>query len=260
MSYILEALKKSEKERQRGNVPDILSVHDTSHRDIRKRHTWAYLLIAALLLNAGVIYWWLGSGHSRNARVPVLTAQRSHADSARSDTGDMALHDTQQPKTAPGVPQIAEPEETDKRENTRSLTAEEPVNPAKRPTGIIKGNEETKAAQRKETASLKAPLSNTGRHSESSSDAPKEGMPSTDSPAHRIFELNELPSSIRQNLPNFSISVHIYEDDPKSRMTRINDRMLREGQELSSGLRLEKITIDGVILSYGKHRFHVGLK
>jgi general secretion pathway protein B len=260
MSYILEALKKSEKERQRGNVPDILAVHDTAHREIRKRHTWAYLLIVALLLNAGIITWWLGSGHSRNARAPVLTVQRSGADSPRSATEDMALHDTPRPKTAPGMPQIAKPEETDQRENIQSLIPEKPVNPARRPAGIIKGQKETKAAQQKETASLKAPSSNEGRHPESSSDAIQKGMPSTDSPAHRIFQLNELPSSVRQNLPAFSISVHIYGDDPNSRMTRINDRILREGQELSSGLRLEEITVDGVILSYDKYRFRVGLK
>jgi general secretion pathway protein B len=260
MSYILEALKKSEKERQRGNVPDILSVHDTTPREIRKRHIWAYLLIAALLLNVGIITWWLSSGHSKNAHAPVRTVQQSGVDSRPSITGNMALHDTPPAKIASETPQSAKPEETDQKEKTRSRTPEKPVNLAKRSGSLPKGQGETKAVQPEESPSLKTPSSNAGGPPESLSATIQKGIPSKDSSERRIFQLNELPSSVRQNLPDFSISVHIHGDDPKSRMTRINDHMLREGQELSGGLRLEEITLDGVILSYDKYRFHVGLK
>ena len=57
MSYILEALKKSEQERERGNVPDIKSIH-SSESDApkeEKRSWWPYLLALVLLVN-GVIF------------------------------------------------------------------------------------------------------------------------------------------------------------------------------------------------------------
>ena len=44
MSYILDALKKSEKERQRGALPDMLTVQDIVAEKPARRLPWAYLL------------------------------------------------------------------------------------------------------------------------------------------------------------------------------------------------------------------------
>ena len=43
-------------------------------------------------------------------------------------------------------------------------------------------------------------------------------------------------------------------------MARINDRMMREGQDLSQGLKLEEIIEDGVIFRFRDYRFFVGMK
>ena len=59
MSYILEALKKVEK-KETGGVPKLLSFPDGTAPRPRKRTLWPYLLIAALLLNAVAIFWWIG--------------------------------------------------------------------------------------------------------------------------------------------------------------------------------------------------------
>jgi len=75
-----------------------------------------------------------------------------------------------------------------------------------------------------------------------------------------IYTLHELPSSIQQGLPAFSITAHIYTGDPASGMVKVNGQLMREGQELSPGLRLEEIVSDGVIFRYQNYRFRVGLK
>ncbi len=49
MSYILEALKKSEQERRRGDVPDLQTVHLPVFAQ-RQSHTWLYVVIVFLLL------------------------------------------------------------------------------------------------------------------------------------------------------------------------------------------------------------------
>ena len=60
MSYILDALKKSEKERQRGTLPDMLTVQDIVAEKPRKSLVWVYLLGVVLSLNAGMMVWWVG--------------------------------------------------------------------------------------------------------------------------------------------------------------------------------------------------------
>jgi len=59
MSYILEALKKSDRERNRGTTPGLQTIQAMPAPAPRKRHWWIYLLVFALLLNAGLILYWL---------------------------------------------------------------------------------------------------------------------------------------------------------------------------------------------------------
>ena len=54
MSYILEALRKAERERDLGHVPDLKTDHNSSEPNVRRR-LWPWLLVLALLINAGVI-------------------------------------------------------------------------------------------------------------------------------------------------------------------------------------------------------------
>jgi len=60
MSYILDALKKSEQERGHGNIPDVQTVHTSSlnYRSEKKAY-WPYILIAAVLLNLLAIVYFI---------------------------------------------------------------------------------------------------------------------------------------------------------------------------------------------------------
>lgn len=59
MSYILDALKKSEQERGHGDIPDVQTVHSSSlnYRSEKKTY-WPYVLIIAVILNLlAIIYF-----------------------------------------------------------------------------------------------------------------------------------------------------------------------------------------------------------
>ncbi|WP_298718588.1 general secretion pathway protein GspB [uncultured Oceanisphaera sp.] len=71
-----------------------------------------------------------------------------------------------------------------------------------------------------------------------------------------VPDLRELPASIRAKLPPLTLSVHIYSKTAGSRMASINGQMLREGQQLGA-LRLQSITPRGVILSFEGKEFHL---
>ncbi|MFV2004397.1 MAG: general secretion pathway protein GspB [Gammaproteobacteria bacterium] len=60
MSYILDALKKSEQERGHGNIPGVQTVHTSSLNYHNKKVVWPYVLITAVLLNlAAIVYFYL---------------------------------------------------------------------------------------------------------------------------------------------------------------------------------------------------------
>jgi hypothetical protein len=52
MSYILEAIKKSDQKRQKGHVPDLSTVQIEIPPEVKKKALWPYLLTGILLLNA----------------------------------------------------------------------------------------------------------------------------------------------------------------------------------------------------------------
>lgn len=76
----------------------------------------------------------------------------------------------------------------------------------------------------------------------------------------KAASLAELPLSIQQEIPAMTIPLHAYSSNPVDRLVSINGRMMREGESLAPGLRLEQITPDGLLLSYKGYRFHRGVQ
>jgi general secretion pathway protein B len=75
----------------------------------------------------------------------------------------------------------------------------------------------------------------------------------------KVLLMAELPAAIRHEIPAMSIPVHTYSDTPTERIVGINDRLLREGEYLAPGLKLELIAPDGVVFSYKRYLFRHGL-
>jgi general secretion pathway protein B len=261
MSYILDALKKSEKERQRGALPDMLTVQDIVAEKSEKRLPWIYLLAAALLLNAGALVWWLGFSHTNKPKVvetsktdnisPLSVNESAQAAPVRvnpSQDSTQSIGSEFRPAYRNTVPVI---------ENNETMTSVRNQHPPKGLQEVqahtvsagntIKPSELAPAKSEQSVATGRIPSGPTGGLSE----IPDE---------NKLYKLQELPSAIRQNLPAFSLSALLYSSNPDSRMVRINEQMMHEGQDLTAGVKLEEITRDGIILRYQKFRFYVGAK
>jgi general secretion pathway protein B len=79
-------------------------------------------------------------------------------------------------------------------------------------------------------------------------------------PAQNVISMAELPLALQQELPAMTISVHAYSGNPRDRMVGINNRMLREGDDVVPGLKLEQITPEGMIFGYKGYSFRRGVK
>lgn len=263
MSYILDALKKSEEERQRGAVPDLSTVHTPSGSKTKRRTVWLYALSAGLVLNAGVLVWWL------SVRQPVGQEPHIATQTVPPATPAPPLRkDETPPADSPPAQSVA---------TSRSVPVQEkaPPNAAATSGGAAVPTAQpaqTSPQQKKVEATAdqkrgaKVPK-DTGTRAPDNRTAETDATPERTSPppipppvANKLYTVSELPEPLRQTLPTFTISVALYSEDAASRMVRINDQVMREGQYLSAGLRLEEITRDSVILSYQNYRFRVALK
>jgi len=231
MSYILDALKKSEKERGLSKVPDIMTVHDMQASSTKKRPLWVLLVLVILLLNAAVLFW-LSPWKSKKPQ-PAADSAAEKQIIARSQNTSSKKTDLQQSKKV-----------TDAKDVRKNIKEKPKAMPETRIT--------------REAPSI-IPLKK-----EEASNMTSEAKPDDDhlpSPLpNKIYHMSELPQSLQQKLPAFAISTFLYSQDPGSRSVRINGQMMREGQYLSAGLKLEEIMQNGMIFSYQNYRFQVGLK
>jgi general secretion pathway protein B len=74
-----------------------------------------------------------------------------------------------------------------------------------------------------------------------------------------IQEFDELGPDVRSTLPAMTFSFHVYSGDPHNRTIIINNQRMREGDAVSAGVVLERITEDGVILATEQHRIHINV-
>lgn len=115
MSYILDALKKAEQERDLGRVPRLETMHDNAPHRAR---ALPWLIAAILLINAAALIWWLRPGAHSDVVGPVRQAPLPAAPPPRIAQAAPALPAAPQITRVPAPLIIAPP------------VAAEPVTPA----------------------------------------------------------------------------------------------------------------------------------
>jgi len=215
VSLILDALKKSEQQRQREKAPGLQSIHQPVAIATKKsmRPWW---LLAAIVVVCNFAFW--GYWFWRQQTVASSLTQLEIAQPAIAQTASVAAVAPAATQSAdkPPQPQGVEPQEQQAQSEFTRISPREAL-------------------------------------------APMQSQSASPDAAQRIEEINELPDAVRNSLPAMTFSFHVYSESPEQRTIIINDRRVREGDEISAGLKLQGITQDGVILLFEQHRIHISV-
>lgn len=279
MSYILDALKKSEKERKRGNIPDLSNTPEPPTQKPKKRIILPYLIGIVLLINTGLLAWWLVP---REEQDQVIVAQHTdqgdiqkqtemkRASGSREDFEEMNAqikpekHKQEDKKPAEDSQrkklQISEQEIVKKTQplarvilpGNSELEGQETISPPV-PIDIqqTEPDQDNEIGQQTEINLYKSDNGSAVEPQQIEEPEPIEG---------RLYKKSELPMSLQQELPDFRISMSLYSEDPNSRVVKINGKTLKEGQFLEEGLRLEEIKPDGIVFNYRNYSFQINLR
>lgn len=238
MSYILEALKKSEQERQIGQVPDLSVVQEAPMRAVPR---WPRWLLAALLLNVvilAVLAWrvWDARVSSPVSSVPSELPEQPAADTV-PEADALAV----EPPAAVALPErnaatVPDTEPVDVLPEAVSQMPEpsaEPVQPTPS-EGYV--------------ADTQAPLG-----------PDLEALPPVDSidAASAVPRWEDMPVEQRAGLPVPRIDVHVFAQEPERRFVLIDLRKYRQGDTLQDGAVIETILADGIVLSYQGQQYRV---
>jgi general secretion pathway protein B len=238
MSFLLDALRKSENQKRLGNVP---TIHSTADLGARPGKQFKLSLIALVLLPALVVVAWYGwQMFSQPDESPVQVSQPANqAETSVTRTAQEPAPNMQD-EVLPAIPQHLPP-------GSRTKDSRTPVEAFEPPPAA-------KPAPEPENTTLQSGVLEI------------EAIPETISPgteaenraaALDVISYWQLPESIRQELPEFRISVLVYAEVAEDRFVLMNGKRLVEGSEPQSGLVLEEIRRKGVVFSYRLYRFIV---
>jgi general secretion pathway protein B len=219
MSFILDALKKSELERQRQSVPGLIDIPAAARR--RGVPAWAWVLVGLLGVNVAVLLVLL----LRGPAAPIAAAPSAAPPAAVAPAAQETEHFSPLDNVPVYAPEIPVPEG-----NAPSGAA--PIQAAPAPHADVSA---PRAARRAD------PVLN----DDASDD--NEMLPS----------ISELNLTGAESLPEIHLDVHVYATRAADRFVYINMRRYREGAVLQEGPTLERIRRDGVVLKYNGLRFFV---
>jgi general secretion pathway protein B len=245
MSFILDALKKSENERQRQVGPSLADVQVSQRRT--NKPWWAVAVGALLVLNLGVLLVVLmRDGDAKSSAPPA-----AHEDSTANTAATIDAHAGNQvplPASASRMPRGNPPAAASSDPSVHSLADEA-------------GTAEPSAAANADPQLAAAGNVPDGppmvRPIQAPAVAPATIPPQAEAEPAQDEVLptpNDLAAS-GTSLPELHLDIHVYSAKPAERFVFVNMRKYTEGQALKEGPTLERITTDGAILNHHGLRF-----
>lgn len=246
MSFILDALKKSETDRQRQSAPALFEVKVAAPR--RRFPVWAIGLGALLGVNMLVLGW-------------VLLRQPGGGDAGAGATAASAPPTAAAP--APAAPAAASPSREVTVPATVTFQVNVPANslPSGAPAdaGVVAPSSAPPLAEEPLLSSQETPVppDYDARDYQPAITPEQAGATAAARRAGQLPSRDEMLARGTQ-LPEMRMDLHVYDADPAKRFVFINMRKLREGESLPDGVRVEEITQTGARLSYRGNQFALG--
>jgi general secretion pathway protein B len=221
MSYILEALKKADRERTLGEVPDLEAAHWGVRRPQRSWR-WLWIVVVLLLFNAVLLGY-------------LLSRDEADVEPVADSTPEAPPVMVSPPVPADSTPPEQEP-------------AEGPVFTVRPKVAVLPHVASRPAVD----ASRQVPVP--------AARVVQAQQPLVE-PASAVEaehpEWGELPLEFRSRFTLPRIDVHVYSEQPRRRFILVDLQKYREGETLNSGAVLEKIQPNSILLYYEGTRFRV---
>jgi general secretion pathway protein B len=239
MSFILDALKKSESDRQRQNGPALFEVRVAPPRT--RLPLWAIAVALLLVVNLGVVIWML-LRHQEHPATPLAST-------------------TAAPVTAPTAPPAAAQPQAVVTSAAPPAATPTPV-PVVATSAPVSAGTAPPAATATGAPPAPTPAPPAGESTNAEDYAPaEERAPSplsshvrraTDSGVPLYQDLTTTPGT---QLPQLRLDLHVFAARPQDRFVMINMHKVREGDTLPEGVHVESITPDGAVLSFNGSKF-----
>jgi general secretion pathway protein B len=250
MSYILEALKKAQAERQLGNAPTLhaptLQSMERSAAGGRLKKPLLLVIVAMAVAIAALVAMVL-----RPAAVPAPAPVAQAVVDAPAQSAPVA----------PAVPAAAQSSAPVVADNPAPLPA--PVAALPPPVATLTpavrrqaGSQAAPAAPTPAAGDLAVPAVNAATAATTATGAAgsQAKAPAFEEP---VQNLRDLPEPIQRSIPQVAVGGYIYSKNPADRLLLIDKVLRREGDEVAPGLKLEKLLPKEAVFNFKGYRYRV---
>ena len=262
MSYILDALKRADQERQVGQVPNVVASAQprVGHSNAFRRWLPA-ILISSVALLAAVMAYWLASAPDAQPIEPTKKAVSLDESVQPADAQAPIPEVTSLDATGPTrvTPLAVAPTIVVERKTEPALAESEPdvdktvvVNP-------VVAVQVSESEPQESVAITGNAIQDATAPPEVSDSAPQSAPEYEAEPLSELPWLSALSVEFRRNVPELAVQFHRYSDNADKRFVMIDGVRYQEGQVLKSGPELEQIIDSGVVLRWRGERFRYPL-
>jgi general secretion pathway protein B len=273
MSYILEALKKAQAERQLGNAPDIhtpapLAVPAASAEASRKP-----LLIG---LGAGLLVAGIAAGFVWRAQTPAgapavlaqagavggpAAASRAVASPAAPVEAAPVARAAEPPAAPPAAPHKPAPAPQPAARVSAAAVAATPAppHPAAAPAAAPRSAAPAATRPPPAQAAAREPVPQAVYlPAPAPEPAPAPPVRAPDPIVdENLRTLQQLPETLQREVPKVTVGGYIYSPNPADRLLLVDKMLRREGEELAPGLVLERLRPKYAVMNYRGTRYRV---
>jgi general secretion pathway protein B len=232
VSYILDALRKSEQSRRPGGpVKPSGAVHEIRVPIPSRGWLLALGLILLFAMLAGLFIFWRGLSQEA-ATLPLSAVVAETPPATEANVVPAVTAKMPEDKTVP--PEIPA---TKNNAAVLDLSEQAPsvrVAPKPRRTKTKVQQAKVPAPSTRVVASVAPPMASDG-----------------------IPFLLQMSSEFQRQLPPMRVTIHVYSPDESQRILFLNNREYHKGDQIEAGIRVEDIVPEGAVLSYQGERFKV---
>jgi general secretion pathway protein B len=247
MSYILEALKKAQAERQLGNAPDIHTPAPSHVPAAAAKANRKPLLIG---LGVGLAVAGLVAGIVLRAKTPpaapAVLAQAVPAVALPPAPDAPLVVAADAPPTARSSDAPAPP---------APATARPAAPPVSTPPRVAPASPKPSPAPARDTEPEAVYLPAPARTPEPAPAAPVRAPDPVQE--ENLRTLQQLPEAIQREVPKVAVGGYIYSPNPADRLLLVDKTLRREGEEVAPGLVLERLMPKYAVMNYRGTRYRV---
>ncbi|MGZ5054168.1 MAG: general secretion pathway protein GspB [Methylobacter sp.] len=249
MSFILNALRKSEQERQAlqsENVTDKILLSQPQQGRSKATKLMVFLFVANVLVISGIVWYVRNNLTSTPGTTAPVVAPRLEQDTKPEPEAIAEPAQPEKPAQNAQLDITSIAELIDKEKTAQAPLPVKPVVAKKSPAEAVKQAAIAYPEPQIQNTPAIAPAVKT-----------QADMPEAIAVPSDIPYLSDLPAEFRQKVPKFTINVFVYSQSPEERFVMVDMVKYKTGQQIKDAILLKEILPDGFVVEYQNQAFKI---